>query len=64
MDGWKKQLEEEERKYLTEGSEAEPLEFISHYIIRNETGYPIDVLNDRGAIVGRLEQSEQMDYQQ
>jgi hypothetical protein len=64
MSAWKKQSEEEERKYLTEGSEVEPLEFISHYIIRNETGYAFDVLNERNSVIRRLEHSEQMDYQQ
>lgn len=44
-EAWKRQSEEEENKYTSESKDIEPLTFVSHYIVRNETGYPIELLN-------------------
>ena len=40
----------------------EPVEFISHYIIVNRTGYPIDIFNAKGHIKNKIAPDDQQSF--
>ena len=42
--------------------EEEPIEFVSHYIIVNQTGYPLDIYDSGLILKHRIENHSQINY--